>query len=112
MLFRSLPSGFLYAGSPSVVSSLWTVNEFPTAFLMIKFYQNLSQSPTRETGEIAVALNEAQIWLREVTKEELEEWTNHLSLTPLAEEALFDLFDKEQPFQSPYYWAAFCAIGK
>ncbi|AOX00125.1 hypothetical protein BJP34_12305 [Moorena producens PAL-8-15-08-1] len=114
--YISLPSGFLYAGSPSVVSSLWTVNEFATAFLMIKFYQNLSQFPTRETGEIAVALNQAQTWLREVTKEELEEWTNHLSLTPTQEDALFDWFEdeetKEQPFQSPYYWAAFCAIGK
>ena len=83
---------------------------------MIKFYQNLSQFPTRETGAVAVALNQAQIWLREVTKEALEEWTNHLSLTPTQEDALFDLFEdeetKEQPFQSPYYWAAFCAIGK
>ena len=113
--YISLPSGFLYAGSPSVVSSLWTVNDFATAFLMIKFYQNLSQFPTRETGAVAVALNQAQTWLREVTKEALEEWTNHLSLTPTQEDALFYWFEdeetKEQPFQSPYYWAAFCAIG-
>ncbi|NET84687.1 MAG: CHAT domain-containing protein [Moorea sp. SIO1F2] len=114
--YISLPSGFLYAGSPSVVSSLWTVNEFPTAFLMIKFYQNLSQFPTRETGAVAIALNQAQTWLRDVTKEELEEWTKHLSLTGTQEFALFRWFrnmkPKEQPFQSPYYWAAFCAIGK
>jgi len=114
--YISLPSGFLYAGSPSVVSDLWTVNDFATAFLMVKFYQNLSQLPTRETGAVAVALNQAQTWLRDVTKEELQEWTNHLSLTPTQEDALFDLFEDEetteQPFQSPYYWAAFCAIGK
>ncbi|NET61416.1 MAG: CHAT domain-containing protein [Symploca sp. SIO2E6] len=114
--YISLPSGFLYAGSPSVVSSLWRVNEFPTAFLMIKFYQNLSQFPTKETGTVAIALNQAQIWLREVTKEALQEWTSHLSLTPNQK---FDLSHwlrkmppKAQPFQSPYYWAGFCAIRK
>ncbi|NEP22755.1 CHAT domain-containing protein [Moorena sp. SIO3I6] len=117
--YISLPSGFLYAGSPSVVSSLWTVNEFPTAFLMIKFYQNLSQFTIIETGAVAVALNQAQIWLRDVTKEELEEWTNHLNRLYLTPNQNFDWLSwfskmkpKEQPFQSPYYWAAFCAIGK
>ncbi|NEP11944.1 MAG: tetratricopeptide repeat protein [Symploca sp. SIO2C1] len=114
--YISLPSGFLYAGSPSVVSDLWTVNDFATAFLMVKFYQNLSQFSTKETGAVAVALNQAQTWLRDVKKEELEEWTNHFSLTPTQEDALFDWFEDEekteQPFQSPYYWAAFCAIGK
>ncbi|WP_424102802.1 CHAT domain-containing protein [Moorena producens] len=114
--YISLPSGFLYAGSPSVASSLWKVDEFATAFLMIKFYQNLSQFTTRETGAVAVALNQAQIWLRDVTKEELKKWTNHLSLTTTYKANLIDWFEdeetKEQPFQSPYYWAAFCAIGK
>jgi len=114
--YISLPSGFLYAGSPSVVSDLWTVNDFATAFLMVKFYQNLCQLPTRETGTVAVALNQAQIWLRDVIKEELQEWTKNLSLTPTQKLALFNWFrkmnPKEQPFQSPYYWAAFCAIGK
>ncbi|NEO73263.1 CHAT domain-containing tetratricopeptide repeat protein, partial [Moorena sp. SIO3H5] len=83
--YISLPSAFLYAGSPSVVSSLWMVNDFATAFLMIKFYQNLSQFTIIKTGAVAVALNQAQTWLRDVRKEELEEWTNHLnrlSLTP------------------------------
>ena len=117
--YIGLPSGFLYAGSPSVVSSLWTVNEFPTAFLMIKFYQNLSQFTTRETGAVAIALNQAQTWLREVTKEELEEWKNYLNLLSLTSDQKVDLFrffmgikPKEQPFKSCYYWAAFCAIGK
>ncbi|MCC0179852.1 CHAT domain-containing protein [Waterburya agarophytonicola K14] len=39
--YIGLPSGFLYAGSPSVVSSLWAVSDLSTTFLMIKFYQNL-----------------------------------------------------------------------
>ncbi|MFM6518784.1 MAG: CHAT domain-containing protein, partial [Microcystis panniformis] len=39
--YIGLPSGFLFAGSPSVVSSLWTVNDLSTSFLMIKLYEIL-----------------------------------------------------------------------
>jgi CHAT domain-containing protein len=39
----SLTRAFLYAGTPSVVSSLWNVNDESTAFLMVKFYKNLEQ---------------------------------------------------------------------
>jgi len=39
----SLTRAFLYAGTPSVISSLWNVNDVSTAFLMINFYENLKQ---------------------------------------------------------------------
>ena len=39
--YIGLPSGFLYAGRSSVVSHLSTVGDLSTAFLMIKFFQNL-----------------------------------------------------------------------
>jgi CHAT domain-containing protein len=39
--YIGLPSGFLYAGSVNVVSSLWIVDDLSTALLIIKFYQNL-----------------------------------------------------------------------
>ena len=109
--YIGLPSGFLIAGSPSVVSSLWRVNDIASAFLMIKFYQNLQTSST-----VAVALNQAQLWLRDTSKEQLEEWTSKLPLSPTQEEALYDSFCKmdsgSKPFRSPYYWAAFCSIGQ
>jgi CHAT domain-containing protein len=41
--YIGLPSGFLYAGSMNVVSSLWAVDDFATAILMIKFYQELPE---------------------------------------------------------------------
>ncbi|NEQ17269.1 MAG: CHAT domain-containing protein, partial [Moorea sp. SIO3E2] len=108
--YIGLPSGFLVAGSPAVVSSLWMVNDLSTALLMIKFYQNL-----REQIPLAVALNQAQLWLRDSTKEELEEWASHLPLILSHQEQLGDWFYKldsmEKPFQNPYYWAAFVAIG-
>ena len=37
--YIGLGSGFLYAGSLHVINSLWSVGEFSTAILMIRFYQ-------------------------------------------------------------------------
>uniref|UniRef100_UPI0035C9E925 CHAT domain-containing tetratricopeptide repeat protein n=1 Tax=uncultured Nostoc sp. TaxID=340711 RepID=UPI0035C9E925 len=113
--YIGLASGFLVAGSPSIVSSLWAVSDISTCFLMIKFYQNMQTEST-----IAKALNNAQRWLRDVTKEELQQWALGLNLRAslrLTIESLWytDFFkDNEvsyKPFHSPEYWAAFCAIG-
>jgi CHAT domain-containing protein len=44
-----LTRGFLSAGSPSVLLSLWTVDDEATAQLMMRFYEDLrtTQSPSR-----------------------------------------------------------------
>lgn len=111
--YVGIPSSFLYAGSPSIVSSLWTVQDVSTAFLIIKFYQNLSLSET-----VAIALNQAQLWLRNLTKKELQEWIseNQISLDATLNMSLrrrlHKMSDNEQPFNSPFHWAAFCAIGQ
>ncbi|AFZ25074.1 hypothetical protein Cylst_2881 [Cylindrospermum stagnale PCC 7417] len=115
--YIGLPSGFLYAGSPSIVSTLWRVNDLSTAFLMIKFYQHLQAAFTKgEDVSVAVALNQAQIWLRDVTRKELEEWINELSLDSTWQAKILRLLSNtatgDQPFQSPDHWAAFTAIGK
>jgi CHAT domain-containing protein len=39
-----LTRGFLSAGSPSVMMSLWTVDDEATAELMVKFYEELAQT--------------------------------------------------------------------
>ena len=109
--YIGLPSGFLFAGSPSVVSSLWAVNDLSTTFLMIKFYQNLE-----EINSVPIALNQAQLWLRSVTKEELYQFANNLSIPkyqimPYLDADLKELPADTIPFASPYHWAAFCAIG-
>lgn len=69
--YIGLPSGFLYAGSSSVVSSFWTVNDLSTSFLMIKFIQILQDTTDMS---VPLAMNQVQQWLRDVTKEELQEW--------------------------------------
>jgi CHAT domain-containing protein len=110
--YIGLPSGFLYAGCANVVSSLWTVNQVSTAFLMIKFYQNLKENQSN----VAKALNDAQCWLRDVTQQQLLDWVKQLNL---AEDKMAQIEDEldwydsdEKPYNDPYHWAAFCAIGQ
>ncbi len=50
-----LTRGFLSAGSPSVMMSLWTIDDEATAELMVKFYEEL-----RQTKSPAAALRTAQ----------------------------------------------------
>ncbi len=110
--YIGLPSGFLYVGSSSVVSSLWPVNDLSTSFLMIKFIQNLKYV---EDISVPVALNQAQTWLRNATKEDLQKWTNDLPLDATRKGKIrrqLRKIDLEKPFNSPFHWAAFTAIGR
>ena len=52
-----IPRAFIYAGVPTVVASLWNVNDEATAILMEQFYRNLKEY---EKGE---ALQRAQIYM-------------------------------------------------
>jgi len=99
--YISLPSGFLVAGSSSVVPTLWAVNDLSTSFLMIKFYQLLKAGLS-----VSLALNSAQLWLRDATKEDLQAWTKQLPLRRVEKANLYDMLEKIgskeiRPFQSP-----------
>ncbi|WP_333397960.1 CHAT domain-containing protein [Microcoleus sp. N9_A1] len=107
--YIGLPSGFLYAGSMNVVSTLWSVDDFGTAILMIKFYQELQPEVS-----VAVALNCAQNWMRAVSREDFEVWVKSLNLDKKSRQSVelwLVLYPEEQPFSHPKYWAAFCATG-
>ncbi|MEG4202941.1 CHAT domain-containing protein, partial [Microcoleus sp. Pol7_A1] len=107
--YIGLPSGFLYAGSMNVVSSLWAVDDFATAILMIKFYQELP-----DADSVAVALNAAQNWMRGASMEDFRVWVGLLNLDKKSRQSV-ELWlvcsSEEQPFRDPKYWAAFCATG-
>lgn len=53
-----LTRGFLYAGSSSIVASLWKVDDLATSQLMTEFYQELRKTDKRD------ALRTAQIKTR------------------------------------------------
>ncbi len=121
--YIGLPSGFLFAGSPSVVSSLWKVNDLSTAFLLIKFYETLPKNPQK--GEIAVSLKNAQKWLQTLTLDQFEQELERFQLQldkiinqlgggkrPIFNESLKQIRQRQPyPFKNPYYWAGFIATG-
>lgn len=123
--FIGLPAGFMYAGVPSVTSSLWKVSDVSTLFLMSKFYENLNALSRLQVGDVAGALNEAQRWLRSLTSEEFEELlaefkpqiTQIFAQLPqgsrlIAEASLQQTRNRKPcPFANPYHWAAFTSSG-
>jgi len=118
--YIGLPFGFLLAGSPSMVSTLWEVDQLASTLLLIRFYENL------KTLSTVTALNEAQQWLRNLTSEGLEALLKRLK--PEIDRTFEQLSRKERtlyvdarlngarnrqpfPFSEPHYWAGFMAIG-
>jgi CHAT domain-containing protein len=115
--YISFTSAFLLAGSPSLYVSLWSVNSLSTAILMIKTYENLSHQP----GKFALALSQAQIWMRDTDIQGFLDWTNqcHLLDTDWREILQYCLEEDKATqgvcakiYQNPFYWAGFCAAGK
>jgi CHAT domain-containing protein len=57
--FEGFCRAFLLLGVPSLIGSLWDVEDSATALLMDRFYSNLSQSP-----DLAAALRQAMLALK------------------------------------------------
>ena len=110
-----LATACLVAGAHTVVASLWQVNDATTALLMQRFHRNLY---TRAMDK-ARALQEAQIWLRDMPAEEAFAILEARQLECEGEQgaadaavALLELHDRgPRPFSHPYWWAAFQCIG-
>ena len=95
----SLPIGLMQAGVAGVISSLWSVDEASTMMLLTRFYDLW-----RKDGlEPAIALREAQIWLRDTTAQEKKEMYSHF------------MFRKstlnDRTCAHPFHWAAFSYLG-
>ncbi|MBW4502819.1 MAG: CHAT domain-containing protein [Scytonema hyalinum WJT4-NPBG1] len=88
----------------------WGIRWISRHKLMIRFYQNIKAGLT-----IALALNQAQTWLRDSTQADLWEWTQQLNLAEGFQEQIhkqLSWFDAEEvPFGKVVYWGAFCAVG-
>jgi CHAT domain-containing protein len=113
--YISILAGFFFAGSRNVLGTLWAVNDLSTAIFMIRFYETLlgeNQPP------VALAVKQTQEWMRQVTVAKLLDWIAGCPL--IGEERRQEMGDDltewysltEIPFQSPYYWSAFCAVGQ
>lgn len=124
-----LTRALIYAGTPSVLVSLWAVDDLSTALLMERFYGSWLDGKGK-----AEALQQAQRWLRELTRDEVldrvaaerdaikvmarkndsnsadvRRFGHRLDL--LREDLLEDYGPGEHPFGHLYHWAPFILVG-
>ncbi|MCZ8224117.1 MAG: CHAT domain-containing protein [Microcystis sp. LE19-84.1B] len=123
--YVGLPSGFLFAGSSSVVSTLWTVDPLATTLFMTKFYHDLKRISIRDEGSIAIVLNHTQTWLRTLNSKKLARIKDSQKFQQLLDRVFESKRDRRKfqdlleaavkrepyPFANPYYWTAFIATG-
>ncbi len=114
--YVGLVSAFLKSGANCVISTLWTVDETSSAWLMIYFYQQYRAGITAK-----IALKNAQQWLKIVTHKELIIWLNKLledQKNQIIDANIIALIKDEsnqhqqndpniQPYEHPYYWLGF-----
>ncbi len=121
---QGMHTAFLIARAPTVIGTLWSVNDFSTALLMKRFHQNLYIDAMGK----AEAIRAAQIWLRNLTLQDVEglladkrkelvrlndpkgvaaidgmKGSSHLTDLAAA--------NNGRPFAHPHWWAAFQCVG-
>jgi CHAT domain-containing protein len=104
-----LTRAFIYAGTPSVVASLWSVDDSSTAHLMASFYRNL------KTMSKVEALRRAQLEL--IRGEGRSELLARRGIGGIGK--LGETLKSESPSQNsssistshPYFWAPFVLVG-
>ena len=69
--YLGLSSGFLMAGVPCYIGTLWPADDVPAALTSIRLYELLYPADDAEPLTPALALQEAQRWLRSLTGREL-----------------------------------------
>jgi len=123
--YVGLPSGFLFAGSSGVVSTLWKVDPLATTLFMTKFYHDLKRISIQDQGSIAIVLNNTQTWLRTLNSKKLARIKNSQKFQQLLDQVFEIKRDRKKfqdlleaavkrepyPFANPYYWTAFIATG-
>jgi CHAT domain-containing protein len=110
-----LPAGLLQAGVAGVIATMWAVSDASTTLLMVRFYDLWR----REKLHPAAALRQAQLWLRDTTHQEKEDYfkrcsSENLRLYSMASSAWpADNMpaSNSRPFAHPYHWAGFSYFG-
>ncbi|MEZ4641101.1 MAG: CHAT domain-containing protein, partial [Caldilineaceae bacterium] len=119
-----LSRALLYAGTTSVLATLWPVHEIPTRLLVEHFFHQIRQHSERN-GDLdpALGLARSQCWLRELTCAEIYEtmttWGAETG-TSIWQElcALWQMThpnetpkDADRLFAHPFFWSPYILIG-
>lgn len=105
----SLSSALIVGGAAGCVATLWPVNDRATRLLMSRFYLELDD-PTL-SFDVARALRRAQLWLRDLTVDQIRELEGEASATSDRPDERPDS-GKSRPYSSPVYWGAFVLTGR
>ena len=105
----SIATVLVGAGAAGVVASLWRVDDYATALMMTRFYEELVNMPAAP----ARALRLASLWLRDLTGEEEERYcVRHPTLTQMRNTTTGF---RPAPYgawrQYPSLWGAFALSG-
>lgn len=102
-----LTRAFIYAGTPSVVASLWKVDDSSTAHLMSSFYRNLKTMPKVQ------ALRQAQLALiRGDGRSDFLVRRGVGGIGKLGETPVSTTLSQNSISTShPYFWAPFILVG-
>jgi CHAT domain-containing protein/tetratricopeptide (TPR) repeat protein len=127
--YIGVASSFLLAGTSTVVSSLWEVDDASTCLLMKRFYENLKNFKEISKAE---ALRDAQLWVKssdpEIKQEQLDilrQWfrdDNQVATACRSDRGLLPPRNDEEDIEedieeilkglsSPRHWAAFFCSG-
>jgi len=119
-----LSRAMLYAGTPSLLVTLWPVLEIPTRLFIERFVDALSREDASSTTiEPARALTVTQNWLRTLplaaAQERMAEW-DELSNSEIVQHLTHlwhmthpgeELHSDSQIFNHPYFWSPYILIG-
>lgn len=121
-----LVSGFLQAGVPSIIGTLWPVDDVASSFLVIRFYELFfvgDEQAGLPPQPSAQALREAQRWLRDSSHNQLLAYVQEkskrqqisptllITLLPTLRQAIRSGQGDAAPFADSYYWAGFTHSG-
>ncbi len=111
-------------GARTLVLSQWRVDDKATSLLMTRFYQNLlgKRPALAKPMPKAEALQEAKMWLRSLTTDQIQSELVALERgdvrplatingTKLPDASLSTRSSGVHPYDHPYYWAAFVLVG-
>jgi len=108
--YAGLPSGFLFAGAPSLIGTLWVVEDVAGPIAMQELYRRYLGGES-----LGVAFAAAIARLRTVAAGELLTQLDAADPDPAAQRLLAICRlqpDKSKPlFDHPEYWAAFTLVG-